>query len=92
MAVQGQSFSDEETRRIVLLLSETEMTISEIAARMGCSCRVWLQSIESGRFVHTMALDPPGRNSSASLLPVKVKRTNQPLPLESVGVRHIDIE
>ena len=38
MAVQGRSFSDEEIRRIVLLLSETEMTISEIAARMRCSC------------------------------------------------------
>ena len=37
MAAQGRSFSDEEIRRIVLLLSETEMTISEIAARMRCS-------------------------------------------------------
>ena len=37
MAVQGRYFSNEEIRRIVLLLSETEMTISEIAARMQCS-------------------------------------------------------
>jgi hypothetical protein len=37
MAVQGQYFSEEEIRRIVSLLSQTAMTIPEIAARMRCS-------------------------------------------------------
>jgi ribosomal protein S13 len=37
MAAQGRYFSDEEIRKIVSLLSETEMTIPEIAARMECS-------------------------------------------------------
>jgi hypothetical protein len=37
MAVQGRYFSEEEIRRIVWLLAKTELTISEIAARMQCS-------------------------------------------------------
>jgi hypothetical protein len=37
MAIQGQYFTDQEIRRIVVLLSETDMTIPEIAARMQCS-------------------------------------------------------
>jgi hypothetical protein len=37
MAVQGRHFSEEEIGRIVSLLSQTELTISEIAARMRCS-------------------------------------------------------
>jgi hypothetical protein len=37
MAKQGKSFTDEELRRIVSLLSTTEMTIGEIAERMQCS-------------------------------------------------------
>jgi hypothetical protein len=37
MASQGRYFSEEQIRRIVSLLSETEMTIAEIAARMQCS-------------------------------------------------------
>lgn len=37
MSVQGRSFSDETVRRIVWLLSSTEMTIDEISERMECS-------------------------------------------------------
>src|SRR5215472_5349071 len=37
MARQGQSLSQDEVRKIILLLSETDMTIPEIATRMGCS-------------------------------------------------------
>jgi hypothetical protein len=37
MGVQGRSFSDETIRRIVRLLSSTEMTIDEISERMACS-------------------------------------------------------
>ena len=37
MAVQGRAFSEQEIERIVRLLSTTEMTIGEIAARMQCS-------------------------------------------------------
>jgi len=35
--VQGRPFSDAEIARIRHLLSETEMSIPEIAARMGCT-------------------------------------------------------
>lgn len=34
---QGQVISDEELRRIVSLLSSTDMAIGDIAERMGCS-------------------------------------------------------
>ena len=37
MAVQGKAFSEAELQRIVYLLRSTEMTIGEIAQRMGCS-------------------------------------------------------
>jgi DNA-directed RNA polymerase specialized sigma subunit len=37
MAVQGRAFRQEEIQRILSLLAETDMTISEIAARMRCS-------------------------------------------------------
>jgi hypothetical protein len=37
MEIQGQYFTEQEIRRIVLLLSETGMTIPEIAARTRCS-------------------------------------------------------
>jgi len=37
MARQGKSFTNEEVQRILSLLSLTDMTIPEIAARMGCS-------------------------------------------------------
>jgi DNA-binding MurR/RpiR family transcriptional regulator len=37
MAVQGKAFSETELQRIVYLLRTTEMTISDIAQRMGCS-------------------------------------------------------
>ena len=37
MAKQGSPLSETELRRIVHLLNSTEMTISEIAQRMGCS-------------------------------------------------------
>jgi hypothetical protein len=37
MAKQGCALSEYEIRRIVSLLSSTEMTIHEIATRMGCS-------------------------------------------------------
>jgi hypothetical protein len=37
MAGQGQYISAESIRRIVQLLSSTEMTVSEIAERMSCS-------------------------------------------------------
>jgi hypothetical protein len=37
MAVQGRGLSEEGVQRIVFLLSRTEMTIAEIAERMGCS-------------------------------------------------------
>ena len=35
--MQGRAFSHTEIQRIAELLSETDMTIPEIAARMGCS-------------------------------------------------------
>jgi hypothetical protein len=34
---QGRYFTPEELKRIVLLLHETDMTLSEIAGRMRCS-------------------------------------------------------
>lgn len=34
---QGRRFSEQEIARIRQLLTQTEMTISEIATRMGCS-------------------------------------------------------
>jgi IS30 family transposase len=37
MAKQGSALSEYEIRRIVTLLTSTEMTIHEIATRMGCS-------------------------------------------------------
>ena len=37
MAKQGCALSSEEIRRIVFLLSETEMTVPQIAQRMQCS-------------------------------------------------------
>ena len=37
MRSQGRHFSDDELRRIVTLLRETDMTLSDIAGRMGCS-------------------------------------------------------
>ena len=37
MAKQGSPLSETELRRIIHLLNSTEMTISEIALRMGCS-------------------------------------------------------
>jgi hypothetical protein len=37
MARQGKSFTNEEVQRIINLLSLTDMTIPEIAARMHCS-------------------------------------------------------
>ena len=37
MARQGSPLSETELRRIIQLLNSTEMTISEIAQRMGCS-------------------------------------------------------
>ena len=38
MGVSGRSFSDETVRRVVWLLTSTDMTIEEIAKRMSC-CR-----------------------------------------------------
>jgi DNA-binding MurR/RpiR family transcriptional regulator len=37
MGVQGRSYPDETVRRVVWLLSSTDMTIAEISARMSCS-------------------------------------------------------
>ena len=37
MGQQGRAFTAQEVQRIVSLLSDTEMTIPEIAARMHCS-------------------------------------------------------
>ena len=37
MARQGYSLSEQELKRIVTLLANTEMTIYEIAQRMACS-------------------------------------------------------
>ena len=37
MGSQGRAFTEQEVQRIVSLLSNTEMTIPEIAARMHCS-------------------------------------------------------
>jgi len=34
---QGKSFSDEELRRIVMLLRDSEMSLPDIANRMRCS-------------------------------------------------------
>ena len=40
----GRSFSDETVRRIIWLLSSTDMAIGEIAERMSC-CRATVLSI-----------------------------------------------
>ncbi len=37
MARQGYVINEQEVRKIVALLSSTDMTIPEIAKRMGCS-------------------------------------------------------
>ena len=37
MAVQGRSLDDFQVHRIVSLLARTEMSLAEIAQRMGCS-------------------------------------------------------
>ena len=37
MRSQGKHFSDDELQRIVMLLRETDMTLTDIAGRMGCS-------------------------------------------------------
>ena len=37
MAKQGSPLSDTELRRIIQLLNTTDMTIGQIAQRMGCS-------------------------------------------------------
>jgi transposase-like protein len=37
MARQGCSLSEQEVKRIVMFLANTDMTISEIAQRMTCS-------------------------------------------------------
>ena len=37
MAGQGHSMAQESVQRIVHLLAETEMSVAEIAERMGCS-------------------------------------------------------
>ena len=37
MAKQGSPLSDTELRRIIHLLNSTDMTIGQIAQRMGCS-------------------------------------------------------
>jgi hypothetical protein len=37
MARQGRVFTDEEVRKIVWLLSSTDMTMKDIAVRMRCS-------------------------------------------------------
>ena len=37
MALQGRAFTQDEIQRIASLLANTDMTITEIAARMGCS-------------------------------------------------------
>ena len=37
MAVQGRAFSEAELHKIVYFLRKTEMTIGDIAQRMGCS-------------------------------------------------------
>jgi hypothetical protein len=37
MGASGQSFSEETVRRIISLLSSTDMTIEEISERMACS-------------------------------------------------------
>jgi hypothetical protein len=37
MARQGKTFTEQEVRRILGLLSTTDMTIGEIATRMNCS-------------------------------------------------------
>ena len=37
MRSQGRHFSNDELQRILMLLRETDMTLSDIAGRMGCS-------------------------------------------------------
>jgi len=37
MSIQGRALREEEVQRIISLLSDTDMTIAEIASRMGCS-------------------------------------------------------
>jgi hypothetical protein len=37
MALQGRAFTEDQIQRIASLLADTDMTIAEIAARMGCS-------------------------------------------------------
>ena len=37
MALQGRAFTEDEIQRIASLLANTDMTVAEIATRMGCS-------------------------------------------------------
>jgi hypothetical protein len=37
MRAQGKSFSDDELKRIVMLLRDSELSLPEIASRMMCS-------------------------------------------------------
>jgi hypothetical protein len=36
MALQGRAFTEDEIQRIASLLANTDMTVAEIATRMGC--------------------------------------------------------
>jgi DNA invertase Pin-like site-specific DNA recombinase len=37
MALHGRAFTEDEIQRVASLLADTDMTIAEIATRMGCS-------------------------------------------------------
>ena len=52
MALQGRAFTEDEIQRIASLLANTDMTVAEIAARMGCS-RSAILTINRKRQVRT---------------------------------------
>ncbi len=52
MGLQGRAFTEDKVERIVSLLANTDMTVAEIAARMGCS-RSAILTINRKRQVRT---------------------------------------
>ncbi len=64
---QGQLFTEDQLRRIVRLLSSTELTTAEIALRMQCS-RSAVASINR----HYQIRDYPGLRRARQKMPVRL--------------------
>ena len=58
---QGRRFSEQEIAKIRRFLAETDMTISDIATRMGCSKVPWRRSTGNSTFAITTANGPSGK-------------------------------